>query len=34
MMSGVLTLVLLVPGMPCFANNIDPDLLASEEEAN
>ena len=26
-----LTLVLLNPGMSCFANNVDPDQLASEE---
>ena len=26
-----LTLVLLNPDIPCFANNVDPDQLASEE---
>ena len=29
--SIVLTLVLLNPDIPCFANNVDPDQLASEE---
>ena len=29
-----LTLVLLNLDMPCLANNVDPDQLASEEEAN
>ena len=27
----VLTLVLLNPDIPCFANSVDPDQLASEE---
>ena len=26
-----LTLVLLIPDMPAFANSVDPDQLASEE---
>ena len=29
--SHVLTLVLLNPDIPCFANSVDPDQLASEE---
>ena len=29
-----LTHVLLNPDMPYFANSVDPDQLASEEEAN
>ena len=29
-----LTLVLLNPDITCFANSVDPDQLASEEEAN
>ena len=28
---NVLTLVLLNPDIPCFANSVDPDQLASEE---
>ena len=27
----ILTLVLLNPDIPCFANSVDPDQLASEE---
>ena len=27
----ILTLVLLNPDVPCFANSVDPDQLASEE---
>ena len=30
-MSSYLTLVLLNPDIPCFANSVDPDQLASEE---
>ena len=29
--SFYLTLVLLNPDIPCFANSVDPDQLASEE---
>ena len=29
--SGILTLVLLNPDIPAFANSVDPDQLASEE---
>ena len=29
--NGQLTLVLLNPDIPCFANSVDPDQLASEE---
>ena len=29
--SYFLTLVLLKPDIPCFANSVDPDQLASEE---
>ena len=28
---AILTLVLLSPDIPCFANSVDPDQLASEE---
>ena len=28
---NLLTLVLLNPDIPCFANSVDPDQLASEE---
>ena len=30
-LDNVLTLVLLNPDIPCFANSVDPDQLASEE---